>query len=43
MIWFGISTILGNLMPNTVYTYVLNTYAWFGSVQFYRISTFLGY
>ena len=46
MIWFGwvygISTIVGYLMPNPLYTYILNIYnlVWFG---FYGISTIVGY
>ena len=45
MIWFGwvygISTIVGYLMLNTLYTYILNIS--FGFVGFYGISTFVGY
>ena len=43
-IWFGwvgfdgISTIVGYLMPNPLYTYI-----WFGWVGFYGISTIVGY
>ena len=40
-IWFyGISTIVGNLMPNPLFTYILNIYdlVWFDS-----ISTIMGY
>ena len=48
MIWFGlfwfygISTIVGYLMQNPLYTYILNIYdlVWLG---FYGISTILGY
>ena len=45
-IWFGlvgfdgISTIAGYLMPNSLYTYILNIY---GLVWFYGISTSVGY
>ena len=41
LIWFyGISTIVGYLMPNPLYTYILNIYdlVWFGG-----ISTIVGY
>ena len=42
-VWFyGISTIVGYLMPNPLYTYLLNIYMiWFG--LFYGISTIVGY
>ena len=41
LVWFyGISTIIGYLMPNTVYTCILNIYDWF---WFYGISTSIGY
>ena len=41
-VWFdGTSTIVGYLMPNTFYTYILNI--WFGLVGFYGISTIVGY
>ena len=41
-VWFyGISTMLGYLMPNTFYIYI--KYIWFGLVGFYSISTILGY
>ena len=43
MVWFdGISTIVGYLMPNPLYTYILNIYDldWVG---FYGISTIVGY
>ena len=45
MIWFafyGISTIIGYLMLNPVYTYISNIYdfVWFA---FYGISTIIGY
>ena len=38
----GISTIVGYLMPNPPYTYILNIYdlGWLG---FYGISTIIGY
>ena len=38
--FYGISTIIGYLMPNPLYTYILNT---FGLVWFYGISTIVGY
>ena len=37
--YYGISTIVGYLMPNPVYTYILNI---FGLVGFYSISTIVG-
>ena len=41
MVWFyGISTIVGYLMPNALYTYILNKY---DLVWFYGISTIVGY
>ena len=44
MIWFGwvygISTIVGYLMPNLLYTYMSNIY---DLVGFYGISTIVGY
>ena len=44
MIWlvgfYGISTIVGYLMPNPLYTYILNIY---DLVGFYGISTIIGY
>ena len=41
MVWFyGISTIVGYLMPNSLYTYILNIY---DLVGFYGISTIMGY
>ena len=51
MIWFGlvgfygISTIVGHLMPNSLYTYILNIFelVWFGLVGFYGISTVVSY
>ena len=40
LVWFyGISTILGYLMPNHLHTYIL----WFGLVWFYGISNIVGY
>ena len=36
--YYGISTIVGYLMPNPLYTYI-----WFGWVGFYGISTIVGY
>ena len=47
MIWFGwvgfygISTIVGYLMPNPLYTYI--KYILFGLVGFHGISTIVGY
>ena len=42
MVWFnGISTIVGYLIPNPLYTYILNI--GFGLVVFYGISTVVGY
>ena len=38
--FYGISTIVGYLMPNPLYTYILNI--WFGLVGFYGISTIVG-
>ena len=46
LVWFyGISTIIGYLMPNPLYTYISNIYdlVWFGLVWFYGISTIIGY
>ena len=46
MVWFyGISTIVGYLMPNRLYTYILKIYDFvlFGLVWFYVISTIVGY
>ena len=41
LVWFyGISTIIGYLMPNSLYTYTLNIY---DLVGFYGISTIIGY
>ena len=41
MIWFyGISTIIGYLMPNPLYTYMSNIY---NLVWFYAISNIVGY
>ena len=39
--FYGISTLVSNLMPNTLYTYISNI--WFGLIQFYSISTLVGY
>ena len=38
--FYGISTIVGYLMPNPLYTYILNKY---DLVWFYGISTIVGY
>ena len=48
LVWFyGISTIVGYLMPNPLYTYIFNNiydFFLFGLVcWFYGISTFVGY
>ena len=40
--FYGISTIVGYLMPNPLYTYIL-TYIGFVLVGFYGISTIVGY
>ena len=41
LIWFySISTIVGYLMPNPLYTYILDIY---DLVWFYSISTIVGY
>ena len=43
LVWFyGISTIVGYLMPNPLYTYILNIYD-LRLVWFYGISTIVGY
>ena len=45
-VWFyGISTIIGYLMPNLlfIYLYISIKYIWFGWVGFYGISTIVGY
>ena len=39
--FYGISTIVGYLIPNPLYTYILNIY--FALVGFYGISTIVGY
>ena len=44
LVWlgfYGISTIVGYLMPIPLYTYILNI--WFGLVGFYGISTIVGH
>ena len=41
--FYGISTIVGYLMPNPLYTYICIQYRWFGLVGFYGISTIIGY
>ena len=46
LVWFyGISTFVGYLMPNPLYTYIFNIYnlVWFGLVWFYGISNIVGY
>ena len=44
MVWFyGIWTILGYLMPNSLYTYVYIYSIWYGLVGFYGISTIVVY
>ena len=40
---YGISTIVGYLMPNPLYTYIYIKNIWFGLVGFYGISTIVGY
>ena len=40
--FYGILTVVGYLMPNPLYTYILNM-IWFGMVWFYDISTILSY
>ena len=42
MVWFvyGISTLLGYLIPNPLYTYILNIY---DLIWFYGKSTIVGY
>ena len=48
-IWFdlvgsyGISTIVGYLMPNPVHIYILNMFIWYDLVGSYGISTIVGY
>ena len=43
-VWFyGILIIVGYLMPNPLYTYLLYIYIWFGLVYFYDTSTIVGY
>ena len=39
--FYGISTIVGYLMPNPLYTYILNM-IWLGWVGFYGISAIIG-
>ena len=46
LVWSdGISTLVGYLMPNPLYTYISNIYdlVWFGLVWFYGKSTIVGY
>ena len=44
LVWFyGISTIVGYLMPNPPNLYIYIKYIWFGLVGFYGISTIVGY
>ena len=44
LVWFyGISKIVGYLMPKPVSTYIYIRYIWFGLVWFYGISTLIGY
>ena len=40
--FYGISTIVGYLMPNPLYTLYVK-YIWFGWIGFYGISTIVGY
>ena len=48
-IWFGLvgfyvtSTLVGYLMPNSLYTYISNIYIWFCFAGFYGISTIVDY
>ena len=43
MVWFyGISTIVGYLMPNPLFTFIIK-YIGFALVGFYGISTIVGY
>ena len=41
IVFYGISTLVSYLMPNSVYTYLLNI--WFGWIVFYGISIYVGY
>ena len=41
--FYGISTIVGYIMPNPLYTQIYTKYIWFGLVWFYGISTIVGY
>ena len=41
VLFYGISTIVGYLMPDPLYINILNI--WFGLVVFYGISTIVGY
>ena len=40
--FYGISMIVGNLMPSPLNTYIRIKYIWFGLVGFYGISTIVG-
>ena len=40
---YGISTIVGYLMPNPIYTYTNILNIWFNLVGFHDISTIVGY
>ena len=41
--FYGISTVVGYLMPNPFHTYIYIKDVGFGLVGFYGISTFVGY
>ena len=41
--FYGISTIVGYLMPNPLYIYIYIEYIGFGFFVFYGISTIVGY
>ena len=41
--FYGMSTIVGYLMSDPLYTYIYIKYIWFGLVWFYGISTIVGY
>ena len=41
--FYGISTVVGYLMPNSLHTYIYIKYIGFGLVGFYGILTVVGY
>ena len=41
--FYGISNIVGYLMPNPIYTYILKMYIWYDLVGLYGISTIVGH